>query len=52
MNKFLQNKGYEELIKSIGSIYDKSKLIVSKYQLFLPDVNELKLRVKEIMENK
>jgi len=42
----------DEIMVEYSMLNDKAKLIVSKYQLFLPDVNELKLRVKEIMENK
>ena len=29
---------------------DSSKLVVSKYQLYLPDIEQLKNRVKEIIE--
>lgn len=42
----------DEIMVEYAMLNDKAKLIVSKYQLFLPDVNELKLRVKEIIENK
>lgn len=42
----------DDIMVEYAMLNDKAKLIVSKYQLFLPDINELKLRVKEIMENK
>lgn len=42
----------DDIMVEYAMLNDKAKLIVSKYQLFLPDINELKLRVKEIIENK
>ncbi len=42
----------DDIMVEYAMLNDKAKLIVSKYQLFLPDVNELKLKVKEIIENK
>lgn len=63
MSKLSESKGYEELIKSISEekddimieyamLNDKARLIVSKYQLYLPDAHELKMRVKEIIDKK
>lgn len=42
----------DDIMVEYAMLNDKANLIVSKYQLFLPDVNELKQRVKEIIENK
>lgn len=40
----------DDIMVEYAMLNDKTKLIVSKYQLFLPDVNELKMRVKEIID--
>ena len=42
----------DDIMVEYAILNDKAKLIVSKYQLFLPDVNELKKRVMEIIKNK
>lgn len=42
----------DDIMVEYAMLNDRAKLIVSKYQLYLPDVNELKQRVKEIIENK
>ena len=39
----------DDVMVEYAMLNDTAKLIVSKYQLFLPDVNELKLKVKEII---
>ncbi len=40
----------DEIMVEYSMLNDKAKLIVSKYQLYLPNVNELKSKVKEIIE--
>jgi len=65
MDKLIRITEYNSLIENIGIILseekdeimveyamlnDHSKLIVSKYQLYLPDINELKRKVKEIID--
>jgi len=42
----------DDIMVEYAMLNDKAKLIVSKYQLYLPNVYELKQRVKEILENK
>ncbi|MFV0564407.1 MAG: YhcG family protein [Flavobacteriaceae bacterium] len=42
----------DDIMVEYAMLNDKAKLVVSKYQLFLPDINELRLKVKEIIENK
>lgn len=46
------SKGKDDIMVEYAMLNDKAKLIVSKYQLFLPDIDELKSKVKEIIENK
>jgi len=40
----------DDIMVKYAMLNDTSKLIVSKYQLYLPEIDELKNRVKEIME--
>ena len=40
----------DDIMVKYAMLNDTSKLIVSKYQLYLPKIDELKNRVKEIME--
>jgi len=40
----------DEIMVEYAMLNDNANLIVSKYQLFLPDINELKERVKEIID--
>ena len=40
----------DEIMIEYAMLNDNSKLIVSKYQLYLPDINELKRKVKEIID--
>lgn len=40
----------DEIMAEYAMLNDHSKLIVSKYQLYLPDINELKRKVKEIID--
>ena len=40
----------DEIMVEYSMLNDNSKLIVSKYQLYLPDINELKKKVKEIID--
>jgi len=40
----------DEIMVEYAMLNDKSKLIVSKYQLYLPDIEVLKNKVKEIIE--
>ncbi len=42
----------DDIMVEYAMLNDKTKLVISKYQLFLPNVNELKLKVKEILEGK
>ena len=41
----------DDIMVEYSMLNDTSKLIVSKYQLYLPKIDELKMRVKEIMNN-
>ena len=41
----------DDIMVEYSMLNDTSKLIVSKYQLYLPEIDELKMRVKEIMNN-
>lgn len=40
----------DEIMVEYAMLNDTSKLIVSKYQLYLPDIEQLKNKVKEIIE--
>lgn len=40
----------DDIMVEYSMLNDSSKLIVSKYQLFLPDIEELKSKVKEVIE--
>ncbi len=40
----------DDIMVEYAMLKDSSKLIVSKYQLYLPDIEQLKNRVKEIIE--
>ncbi len=40
----------DDIMVEYAMLNDKSKLIVSKYQLYLPDIEQLKNKVKEILE--
>ncbi len=40
----------DEILVEYPMLNDNSKLIVSKYQLYSPDINELKRKVKEIID--
>ena len=40
----------DDIMVEYAMMNDKSKLIVSKYQLYLPDAEQLKNKVKEIIE--
>lgn len=41
----------DEIMVEYAMLNDTSKLIVSKYQLYLPDIEELRNKVKRIMDN-
>lgn len=41
----------DDIMVEYAMLNDKSKLVVSKYQLYLPDIELLKTKVKEIIEN-
>lgn len=41
----------DDIMVEYSMLNDKSKLIVSKYQLYLPEIDELKMKVKEIINN-
>jgi predicted nuclease of restriction endonuclease-like (RecB) superfamily len=40
----------DDIMVEYAMLNDNSKLIVSKYQIYLPNLSELKMKVKEIME--
>ncbi|QTA91357.1 PDDEXK nuclease domain-containing protein [Desulfonema magnum] len=40
----------DDIMVEYAMLNDKSKLVVSKYQLYLPDIEQLKNKVKEIIE--
>jgi len=40
----------DEIMVEYAMLNDKSKLIVSKYQLYLPDIEQLKKKIKDIIE--
>ncbi len=40
----------DDIMVEYAMLNDRSKLIVSKYQLYLPDIEQLKNKVKEIIE--
>lgn len=40
----------DDIMVKYATLNDTSKLIVSKYQLYLPEIDDLKNKVKEIME--
>ena len=40
----------DEIMVEYAMLHDDAKLIVSKYQLFLPEIEEFKKRVREIIE--
>ncbi len=40
----------DDIMVEYAMLNDKSKLIVSKYQLYMPDIEQLKNKVKEIIE--
>lgn len=41
----------DDIMVEYSMLNDTSKLIVSKYQLYLPETDELKMKVKEIINN-
>lgn len=42
----------DDIMVEYAMLNDTSKLVVSKYQLYLPDIQQLKNKVREIMGNK
>ncbi len=44
------SEGKDDIMVEYAMLNDSSKLIVSKYQLYLPDIEELKNKVKEIID--
>jgi len=40
----------DDIMVEYAMLNDTSKLIVSKYQIYLPEIDELKMKVKEIMD--
>ena len=42
----------DDIMVEYAMLKDSSKLIVSKYQLYLPDIEQLKNKIKEIIEEK
>lgn len=41
----------DDIMVEYAMLNDRSKLVVSKYQLYLPDIEQLKSKVREIIEN-
>ena len=41
---------FDDIMVEYAMLNDSSKLVVSKYQLYLPNIDQLKRRVKEIIE--
>ena len=41
----------DDIMVEYAMLNDNSKLVVSKYQLYLPDIEQLRNKVKEIIEN-
>ena len=44
------SEGKDDVMVEYAMLNDKSKLVVSKYQVYLPDIEQLKEKVKEIIE--
>ncbi len=44
------SEGKDDVMVEYAMLNDKSKLVVSKYQVYLPDIEQLKNRVKELIE--
>ncbi len=44
------SEGKDDVMVEYAMLNDHSKLVVSKYQLYLPDIEQLKDKVKEIIE--
>ena len=44
------SEGKDDVMVEYAMLNDKSKLVVSKYQVYLPDIEQLKNKVKEIIE--
>jgi len=40
----------DDIMVEYAMLKDKSKLVVSKYQLYLPDIEQLKTKIKEVIE--
>jgi hypothetical protein len=48
--KLILSEEKDDIIVEYAMLNDKSKLVVSKYQLYLPDIEQLKNKVKEIID--
>ena len=44
------SEGKDDVMVEYAMLNDKSKLVVSKYQVYLPDIEQLKNKVKEIID--
>ena len=44
------SEGKDDVMVEYAMLNDKSKLVVSKYQVYLPDIEQLKNRVREVIE--
>lgn len=44
------SEGKDDVMVEYAMLNDKSKLVVSKYQVYLPDIEQLKNKVREIIE--
>jgi len=44
------SEGKDDVMVEYAMLNDKSKLVVSKYQVYLPEIEQLKNRVREIIE--
>ncbi len=45
------SEGKDDVMVEYAMLHDKSKLIVSQYQVYLPDIEQLKNKMKEIIVN-
>lgn len=44
------SEGKDDVMVEYAMLHDKSKLVVSQYQVYLPDIEQLKNRVREVIE--
>jgi len=44
------SEGKDDVMVEYAMLHDKSKLVVSQYHVYLPDIEQLKNKVREIIE--